>query len=164
MNGNMTQVTMCLTILDLEPLNGSTNPFHVRWVEPLAGNEAALDLNLSFEPHRKNALLAARDSQTFTITKPIDLVQGGKGFLAYFPLYNQQSEFEGFILGVFDINALVSSHLPSQFHLEYELTLKESDNLIFKNTDNIETSKRRKFVSTSIKYARYHLDLLHPAH
>ena len=37
-----------------------------------------------------------------TMAEPINLVQGGKGFLVYFPIY-VEGEFEGFILAVFRI-------------------------------------------------------------
>lgn len=77
------------------------NPdFVVKWIVPLAGNEAAVDLNLAQEERRRLALEAARDNRGLTMTKPIDLVQGGKGFLTYSPLFLGE-RFDGFILSVF---------------------------------------------------------------
>lgn len=61
--------------------------FYVRWIVPLAGNEAAQNLNLAFEPRRKAALEAARQKRTITVTRTINLVQGGKGFLVYVPIF-----------------------------------------------------------------------------
>jgi len=78
--------------------------FHVRWIVPLKGNEKAQNLNLAFEENRQMALISARDRKSPTITKPIDLIQGGKGFLVYFPIHIQ-GEFQGFILAVFRIQA-----------------------------------------------------------
>ncbi|MCG8615485.1 MAG: diguanylate cyclase, partial [Desulfobacterales bacterium] len=72
----------------------------VRWIIPQAGNERALGLNLASEDTRRIALEKARYSSTPTMTPPIDLVQGGKGFLVYFPIHIR-GEFEGFILAVF---------------------------------------------------------------
>ncbi len=74
----------------------------VRWVVPLKGNEQAKNLNLSSEGKRKFALLKARDTKSPAVTSPVELVQGGNGFLVYLPLY-VNGEFQGFILAVFRI-------------------------------------------------------------
>ncbi|MEN6616356.1 MAG: PAS domain S-box protein, partial [Syntrophorhabdus sp.] len=75
----------------------------VRWIAPLEGNERARNLNLGFEDRRRMALQKARDTRVPTISEPVDLVQGGKGFLIYFPLY-VDDQFDGIILAVFRIN------------------------------------------------------------
>ena len=82
--------------------------YYVRWVVPLEGNEQAADMYLGFEAHRRAALEAAEDSLDVTMSKPIDLVQGGKGLLVYCPIHNGQI-FEGFILGVFRIEEMLAS-------------------------------------------------------
>lgn len=89
------------------------NRYIVRWVEPLKGNEMVvdLDLDLTSDPIRHQAMIRARDGKRSTLSSPVDLVQGGKGFVAYFPLYFEQG-FQGFILGVFDINQLKDTVLP----------------------------------------------------
>lgn len=74
--------------------------FIVRWVVPLAGNERALDLNIGFEKNRRIALEKAKMGRKPTMSNPIDLVQGGKGILVYFPIF-VRGEFDGFILAVF---------------------------------------------------------------
>ncbi|HEC18533.1 MAG TPA: PAS domain S-box protein [Gammaproteobacteria bacterium] len=78
---------------------------HVRWIEPLAGNEAALGLDSGFEYRRRWALDMALKQRHIIVTRAIDLVQGGKGFLVYIPLYIDEA-FDGFMLGVFKIQAL----------------------------------------------------------
>lgn len=89
--------------------------FHVRWIEPLAGNEKAQDLNLAFEAERRRALEMARDKRTPTMTSAIDLVQGGKGFLVYFPIY-RGDEFDGFLLAVFRIDAWLNHVFETMIH------------------------------------------------
>ncbi len=76
--------------------------FIVRWIVPLEGNERAQDLDLAFEKNRRTALERAKTLKSPTATAPIDLVQGGKGFLIYFPIY-VRDEFNGFILAVFRV-------------------------------------------------------------
>ena len=84
--------------------------FHVRWVVPLRGNEAAQDLNLAFEQRRRTALETARDRRAITATHAIDLVQGDQGFLVYVPIF-KGNDFGGFILGVFRMEALLNALL-----------------------------------------------------
>lgn len=101
------------------------NPdFIVKWIVPLKGNEAAVDLNLAREERRRLALEAARDDRGITMTKPIDLVQGGKGFLTYHPLFIDD-RFDGFILSV----------MRYQTWLEHVLTLDNRDELLGSNPD-----------------------------
>ncbi|MGK7914224.1 MAG: ATP-binding protein [Prochloraceae cyanobacterium] len=99
--------------------------FNVRWIVPLAGNEAAQNLNLAFEPRRKAALEASRQRYTLTVTRTINLVQGGKGFLVYVPIFLKTSKttvtphsspvlFDGFILGVFRIQSLLDTLLDQE--------------------------------------------------
>ena len=61
--------------------------WRLRWLVPLAGNEAALGLDATTEPRRRIALETARDQRTVTATRPFPLVQGGTGFAVYVPLF-----------------------------------------------------------------------------
>ncbi|MDP6776523.1 MAG: ATP-binding protein [Candidatus Latescibacteria bacterium] len=74
----------------------------IRWVVPLEGNERALGLDLFFEERRRRALERARDQGVPTMSRTIDLVQGGKGFLVYMPVY-AHGESDGFIVGVYKV-------------------------------------------------------------
>lgn len=80
--------------------------FHVRWITPLKGNEAALNLNLAFEQSRRIALENARDSRVPSMTSPVDLVQGGKGLIIYLPIY-VKGRFDGFLSAVLKITPLL---------------------------------------------------------
>ncbi|HAT85946.1 MAG TPA: hypothetical protein DCS30_08400 [Rhizobiales bacterium] len=87
-----------------------------RWVAPLKGNEAALNLDLGKEPRRKRALEKAKIKEGPTLSQPIDLVQGGKGMLVYLPLL-RNNQFDGFILAVFKIETWLNT-LYSKAHFE----------------------------------------------
>jgi PAS domain S-box-containing protein len=76
--------------------------FIFRWVVPTEGNEKAQDLNLAFEERRRVALFKAKNTKAPTVTAPVDLVLGGRGFLVYVPV-SIRGEFNGFILAVFRI-------------------------------------------------------------
>lgn len=86
--------------------------FHIRWIVPMAGNEAALGLDLAFEENRLNALKQARDNRAPTLSSPIDLVQGGKGFLIYNPIFFD-NQFDGFVLAVFRTDTWLNHLLSS---------------------------------------------------
>ncbi len=77
--------------------------FIVRWVVPFQGNERAQNLNLAFENERRAALEKARDNRVPTGTLPVYLVQGGKGFLGFFPVY-VRNRFEGVVVAVIRVN------------------------------------------------------------
>jgi diguanylate cyclase (GGDEF)-like protein/PAS domain S-box-containing protein len=83
----------------------------VEWLVPYEGNEKALNLNLTGEPRRAKAILMARDQRKITVSRPISLVQGGKGFLIYIPIY-RKDQFEGLIVGVYRIDSVLKSLSP----------------------------------------------------
>ncbi len=92
-------------VIDLpgfQAISWTDKNLYVRWIVPLAGNEKAVGLNLGFEENRKIALEKAESTKMPIMSKPIDLVQGGKGFIIYFPIYTKHG-FDGFVSAVFRI-------------------------------------------------------------
>jgi PAS domain S-box-containing protein len=109
---------------------------HVRWVVPLKGNESVRNLNLDQEPRRKITFSVARELRQTLLTRTISLAQGGKGFLACVPLFvktpNQSPEvdrFDGFIVGVFQIQAFFDSIL--KVSPQYKIQIYNSTSLIY---------------------------------
>lgn len=102
--------------------------FKVRSIVPLAGNEAAQNLDLNLEMRRKITLQVARDLRQPMLTRNVSLVQGGQGFLASFPLFVGE-RFDGFIVGVFKFKTLFDSVLkvPSG----YNVAIYDDTNLIY---------------------------------
>jgi diguanylate cyclase (GGDEF)-like protein len=79
----------------------------MRWVAPLKGNEAALHMDLRFEPRRRAAFDAVMKMRRVVVWRPIDLVQGGRGFLIYVPVV-RNGHSEGLIAGVVSLRKLLS--------------------------------------------------------
>ncbi len=79
--------------------------FRVRWILPLKGNEKAVGLDLTFEKKRRQTLLKVKENRNVGITPVINLVQGGKGFNVYVPVYFGDN-FGGLIGGLFRIKKL----------------------------------------------------------
>jgi PAS domain S-box-containing protein len=99
----------------------------VRQIMPIQGNEAATNLDLSLLEHRKSVLDNAKASGKTEITNMINLVQGGKGFLSALPIFVDQN-FEGFILGVFDLNKLVDTFATANIFKAISVAFGNSEN------------------------------------
>ena len=106
----------------------------VRWVAPVEGNQAVQDLNLALDAARKSILEAALQSGTVTVTPVVDLVQGGQGFLVYAPLF-PDGHFDGFILGVFDIDDLLAAALPQGLLKDNALVIEENQEQIYRRAE-----------------------------
>ncbi len=98
--------------------------YHVRWVVPQKGNEQAKGLDLTFEQKRKKSLDSSKNQNQIIMTEAIDLVQGGKGFLVYLPIFNN-NKFEGFILGVFRIKNLLDIIFEDTFS-DYSISITDT--------------------------------------
>lgn len=110
--------------------------FQVRWIVPLAGNEAAQNFNLNQERRRRISLKVARNLREIILTRKVSLVQGGQGFLAIAPLFvnaeNLESEgdrFDGFIIGVFEFQALFDGLL--QISPRYKVRIYDRGELVY---------------------------------
>ncbi len=106
--------------------------FHVRWIVPLKGSEAALNLDPSLEEWQQIALEAARDQQV-TVTRVIDLVQGGEGFLVYVPILRDDS-FDGFLFSVFRVQELLDTILGGITSSEYAISVFDGGEEIYCST------------------------------
>lgn len=66
----------------------------VSQVYPVAGNEAAIGLDVLHNPARKKEANLARNSGMYTIAGPFELVQGGTGALLFDPIYTYSKKGE----------------------------------------------------------------------
>lgn len=119
--------------------------YHVRWIIPFEGNESAQDLFIKFEEKRAKAVQNAIDTDEVLVTESIDLVQGGKGFLSYFPLIYEDGSFNGILVGVFRIPELLQSIIKLHQIHDFHIQVYEDSNLIFES-ENIEFFEHEKWV------------------
>lgn len=110
--------------------------FQVRWIVPREGNEAAQNFNLNREPRRRVSLRIARDLRQVLLTRKVSLVQGGEGFLAVAPLFitgetaeSGGDRFDGFIVGVFEFQALFDGLL--QISPRYKVRIYDRGELVY---------------------------------
>ena len=66
----------------------------VSQVYPVAGNEAAIGLDVLHNPARKKEANLAKNSGMYTIAGPFELVQGGTGALLFDPIYTYSKKGE----------------------------------------------------------------------
>ena len=77
---------------------------------PMAGNEKALGLDYRRNDAQREAALRARDRREVVLAGPVNLVQGGRGFIARLPVFANDARggktFWGLISGVIDVERL----------------------------------------------------------
>ncbi len=100
----------------------------VTMVAPLKGNETAIGLDYRESEAQREAALRARDSGELVLAGPVDLVQGGKGFIGRFPVFADDghggSYFWGIVSAVVDRDRLYreSGLLADDLPIELSIT------------------------------------------
>lgn len=119
------------------------NRYHVRWVEPLEGNEKALNLNIAYSKERQEVLERAVKGKNLTITPPLDLVQGYRAFIAYVPIKKADTSFEGLIVGIYDLSKLLKKILLFENQNDFHINIMDGDRLVFED-DNVSAKTKIK--------------------
>ncbi len=98
--------------------------YPVRYVVPVAGNEALIGIDLAGRPRRLQALMMARDQGGLAMSEPLALLQsdsyGKAGVLIALPVYSGRPEttearrvaLRGFVVAVIDIERLLRRVFP----------------------------------------------------
>ncbi|NQW01132.1 MAG: CHASE domain-containing protein [Rhodospirillales bacterium] len=78
---------------------------------PLAGNEKAIGLDYQKNEAQRDAALKARDEEQLILAGPVDLVQGGRGFIGRIPVFkgsgtDDPGAFWGLVATVIDVEKL----------------------------------------------------------
>ncbi|HBB36274.1 MAG TPA: hypothetical protein DC064_31990, partial [Cyanobacteria bacterium UBA9273] len=129
--------------------------FELRWVVPFVGNEEDQnrysELLNSFQPGLRTVLETARDRQQVTITHAANLMQGGKGFLVFVPIFNDR-EFDGFIAGIFGTRPLLNSILNKSSLNGYALALFDNGEEIYSYNPGINQHQAQWQQTTTIDF------------
>lgn len=120
--------------------------YHVRWIEPLEGNEKAIDLDIAFNDERREALEGASQRNKITITPLLDLVQGYRGFIVYTPVY-VNGIFDGFIVGIHDSQKFYDMVLPPSIRGDFFLSMTDRNKSFVKTAK--QPSSRSKWASSA---------------
>lgn len=89
---------------------GAAPDMILQMMYPIEGNEQAIGLNYITHPVQREAALRARDLGELILAGPVDLVQGGRGFVGRFPVFvsdgNDTHSFWGLVSAVMDVDVL----------------------------------------------------------
>jgi diguanylate cyclase (GGDEF)-like protein/PAS domain S-box-containing protein len=83
--------------------------FVIRMTYPLEGNERAIGLNYRTDPNQREAALRVEQTGAMVLAGPVDLVQGGQGFVGRFPIYAgdpPNRRLWGLVAAVIDVDRL----------------------------------------------------------
>lgn len=127
---------------DLNAVEWVDSSFHVRWVEPVLGNEMAIGLNVVKDPETRVALSVAADNHRVTLSSPFDLVQGYKAVLSYSPV-RANGAFDGFIVGVFGVDELISAAIDLSTSEDFVVRLASDEEQFFASkNDSLPNDER----------------------
>jgi sensor domain CHASE-containing protein len=101
----------------------------VRWVAPRARNRVDLGADLGVIPAVRAAFETAEDTRRIRATHPIELRQGGRGFLVCVPIY-PAGKFGGFLVGIFRYEELLYAILEDVAR-DYWVSVHEGDEQIY---------------------------------
>lgn len=109
----------------------------MRWLLPLKGNEAARDFRLPASHPNYPIAMQARDSGEQRFSNSFELVQGGRGFVLYTPLFVRDAagarRFDGFLQGVFRVEPLMDQLLYSLDSHEFSVELLENRTPLYRH-------------------------------
>lgn len=114
--------------------------YRVRWIEPLAGNETALGLDITFDQQRVAALRGAAERREATVTPPFDLVQGFPAFIAYAPV-ERQGRFDGFIAALFSTHEFFDGAMRTEQSRDFTVSILHDGREFFTNATADEIAR-----------------------
>ena len=81
----------------------------IRLIHPIKGNKQAIGLNYLENEKQRLSAITARDSGQLVLAGPVNLVQGGRGFIGRIPVYSDikgERRFWGLVSAVIDTDML----------------------------------------------------------
>lgn len=102
----------------------------IRYMNPIAGNEAAIGLDYRTVPVQYEIIKLAQKTGELILDGPVDLVQGGKGFIVRVPVYvkpinKQPPVFWGTIASVIDIDKFFRVSGLYDNDLEFNIAIRK---------------------------------------
>jgi len=115
---------------DIKALQWMDATHHIRWIVPLAGNEAKLNLDLTQEPNRRSALELAEREGKPVITRTVTLLGGKLGFVIYEPVVIGGRP-HGFIAASFEASTCIKGLLPPSLADGENIAISEGGHVFF---------------------------------
>ncbi|WP_161492648.1 putative bifunctional diguanylate cyclase/phosphodiesterase [Pseudophaeobacter leonis] len=126
----------------------------VNLVYPLEGNEFVLGLDYRLNDEQRAAAFRARDTGTFTLAGPVELVQGGEALIGRFPVFSggsSQRQFWGIISVVVDLTSFYEETGLTELSSDLEIVLLGKDGLRLETNPFFGSAETLKSQPESIK-------------
>lgn len=98
---------------------------------PIEGNRQAIGLDYRKNPVQREAALRAKETRELVLAGPVDLVQGGKGFIGRFPVFIErpgaEPRFWGLLSAVVDVDKLYQDSGLLAPDLDIDIALTGTD-------------------------------------
>ena len=105
--------------------------FVIKYMYPMKGNAKALGFDYRTKPVQLESVERARDTRSLVFTGPVDLVQGGRGFIVRFPVYipaaGGTDRFWGVLSAVIDVDALYRDVGLGNLSIDYDIAIRETN-------------------------------------
>jgi sensor domain CHASE-containing protein len=102
----------------------------VRLMHPLKGNEKAIGLDYRTNAAQRDATLRAHQTGQMVLAGPVDLVQGGRGFIGRFPVFVGEARYQqfwGVVSAVVDEQQLYADSGLSDPEMKIEVAISGLD-------------------------------------
>ncbi|MCP1199812.1 EAL domain-containing protein [Notoacmeibacter sp. MSK16QG-6] len=110
---------------------GAAPDLVIRYIYPIKGNEQAIGLDYTENEEQRAAAMRAVQSGDMILAGPVDLVQGGRGFIGRFPVFvdgpNEADNFWGLVSAVVDVEALYADSGLFDPSLPIDLAIRGQD-------------------------------------
>jgi len=80
----------------------------IKWVFPLQGNESTIGTNLVTIEEQKDAVIKTKVNRLSFMDGPVNLLQGGRGFIARVPIVSQEGSYMGQLAIVLDADEILN--------------------------------------------------------
>lgn len=115
----------------------------IRLVVPDQGNEQAIGFDMNSTVERRKAMAEALQTRKMVVTDPTQLAQGGRGFLALWPLYHEDGKLGGYLIGVFRTGELLDTILKNIGLSGYNVNIWHEDQEIYRSAPHDPSIERR---------------------
>lgn len=130
----------------------------VVWTTPPGAGDATPDGNAAFEPRRRAAFDAARQKRALAITRPVDLVTGGKGTIVLVPVF-VRDELAGYVAGVFRYQLLFQNLLSSNPSPRYSIAVRDGSESVFTQGSPSRSATLVRAMDMAVGGAKWKLEI-----
>jgi hypothetical protein len=123
-----------LTLRDypgIQSIQWADSTYSIRWIMPRRGFEAAQGIYIVTGPRRAAVLRGARERRRVAVAPPAELAVGGKGFVAFAPVF-PRGRFGGFIAGVFRARESLGVLLGPEIAPGYGLSVSQGGEELYR--------------------------------